>query len=181
MARDARLKIRLDLSSPERSEKLTGEGKVNGWNARNYTDPFLTLAGELVDGTAFELVVTERLQVRTAWRLGRSGKMKRKVKRKGRAILALELCPKARFQAALAAVGADAAKAVQLGKDATLLRVQNRGKSLTILAGLPGGWAVRPKDEHACDAARAAAMLFVSGYQVLNLTHTIVKRGKEAA
>jgi hypothetical protein len=175
MRPDADVAVKLDLRPASHAEKLARKGKAGDWNVSYYTDRWLTLVGRLVDGTRYTLVLLAKVQARSRWARGRSGKMKYKTKSKGSSDAILRLKVKPDRYRHLADLAADARSAVQLPAGARVKAIQlEPGAALLRVAATdgwddvaPGNTASKPSGAH------LVAMMFVSLYQVLNLSRAI--------
>jgi len=175
---DAAVTVQLDLSPTEQSSKLESKGERGRWKVKYYVDPWLSVEGRFLDGTRFRLALTEYFQRRTRWAQSRSGKMKRKSKSKTATRATLQLKVKPSKYPGLDKVAGSAQGAVQLPEQATLRGVSGDATGLVLKAGMPLGWTAPPPGEPDQDhgGARTVAMMFMSLYQVLNLTKAASKR-----
>ena len=152
-----------------------------------YEDPWLHLRGRLLDGTTYDLTVIERFQVRSRWKRGRSGKMKHKTKTKSATVVVLRLKPKAAKHAYLQRLASDARNAVQLPGWVQLRDLGVADGLLVLKVGTKTVWSVpdhpnkpskrgqAPKTEVPHNGQQMTAMMFLSLYQVLNLSRAISK------
>ena len=169
MAPDSPTQVRLDLSASELKKKLSGEGKEGSWEVKHYTDPWLQLQGRFLDGTTFLVDVTDRFQKKSRWVQSRSGKRKHKTKAKTATVFQVRLKPKAKRYQHLSELGRNAAGALQLppGVESKKFEVED------------GSLLVKAQEKDAWDTAagkQTVAMMFLSLYQILNLSRTMTKR-----
>jgi hypothetical protein len=173
------LSLRMDLEPSDVKRKLVGvtEGYVT---SRTYEDPWLALRGRLLDGTTFTLEWLDRVKTKT--RVKSKGRVKKKRVEKCR--VSLELKVKREKYPHLGALGDAAAAAVQLppnasirscraSRDGLLLEVQPTEAWLSKHAEATGGVAHREQIPSYLDPVpgeRMLAMMFLSLYQVLNLS-----------
>lgn len=176
VAPDERLRVRLDLRRPDAGEKYRSKGTVNGWDVSYYEDPWLTLAGRLVDGTAFELGLVEHYQARSRWKRNPRGKLKKKTKSKSTTVARLELRPKTKRYGDPSALARDARGAVKLPPYVALKGLDVSGDGLELKAQLKGEWAAAPRGDGARSGQQMVALMFLSLYQVLNLSREMTRR-----
>lgn len=173
---DAVVSIQTDLRKPTHKSKYTRKGKVGVWNVNYYTDRWLQIQGRLLDGTAYQLRVVERHQVRSKTYRSSSGKTKSKTKTKSATELNLRLKVKTRTYPGLATTG-DASKTVQLPDWVRLKAVQIQAPvqspvgTLLLRTATKQPWTCGSdgKAELPTSGVRWFAMSFLSLYQTLNL------------
>lgn len=179
MAPDVPVDVRLDLLPDDQRGKPT----TGPWEEQHYHNPWLRLGGRFLDGTAFQLQFTDHRRVRRRRKTRRNarGKTKTKTKEKSRArsVVLLRLRVKPQRYRHLERIAPQAPQAVQLAPgvqkhkldvaaDHLSLRVRLGGWS----GGGPGAGTGGPAD---ANAAHVVMMMFLSLYQVLNLSRAIDK------
>ncbi|MGE0709081.1 MAG: hypothetical protein AB7N76_00305 [Planctomycetota bacterium] len=172
MAPEDPVAVRLDMEPVHAEHK---QAQPNGGRGR-YTiryskDPWLSLTGRFVDGTRFRVRVTQL----TESRLHAKGQ---KSKEKVQLLVDLQLRPKAKRYAHLETIGADARRAVQLPVGAALKGCQVTAGEVALRAGVKhksfnGELTAGQK----VDLAECVSLLFLSAYQVLNLSRRLTRRG----
>jgi hypothetical protein len=163
MPSDGTLDVSLDFSRTERADLMQGERARGRWKCKLYVQPWLRARGRFVDGTRFDIRASERLEVRTCWARGRSGKTKHKRKVKGGAVLDVSLAPKTEAGRAgdLAAQGPALQQAVKLPPEARLVRGQAAADHLELRAWVARQPPGAPPLEH------TLAMMLLGLYQVI--------------
>lgn len=174
---DVAISSRLDLDKTDRKSKLQREGKAGVWDVKYYQDPFLHLRGKLLDGSRFDLTVIDKLQKRSRWKRSISGKMKHKTKEKSAAEAILKLTPKTSRYSRLETLGPEAEGAVQLPRGVLLKSLQATPEGFVLRATTPEPWTAPPPDEpeEGLSGNQMVAMMFLSLYQVLNLSRAMDK------
>ncbi|MEK6234460.1 MAG: hypothetical protein N2C14_07090 [Planctomycetales bacterium] len=163
--------IVLDLRSPDHKSKFDRKGKAGRWNVKYYLDPWLSLQGRLMDGTAYRLVMIEKHQYRSRWKTNARGKTKHKSKTKSATEAVLRLRVKPSRYPNLAAAGSSAASAVQMPQWCGLKDVQVGENEIVLRVQTSAEWDVAtPTSEERppCDGDHMAAMMFLSCYHVLS-------------
>ena len=179
---DARLAVRMDLNRPDQRSKYVRKGKVGPWKTKFYRDDWLDLRGRFLDGTAFHVLCTELFQHRSRWKTSASGKLKHKRKTKSAAQFLVRLKPKAKRYQHLDVLGQTAMGAVQLSGMATPKQVVVRDGLLTLKTKLKADWTPGgPGQEKPNAASRVVSLMFLSLYQVLNLSHRMTKHAARPA
>lgn len=192
MSPEATFDLGLNLLPQNDKSKFSHKGKAGHWDVKHYHDPWLTLEGRLLDGTKFSLHMAEKHQARSRRKRGRSGKWKFKSKSKNSSEATLYLKVKAEKYPQLAALGESAQAAVQLPPWAAPKAVEVDTESLTLRVTTPTAWKVEApaltKDEVAAkkndvrkpgsqaDGVELVMSMFLSLYQVLNLSRAMQKR-----
>ncbi len=182
-AAEAAVTVRLDLARPDTAQKFVSKGQVGYWKAKFFEDPWLQLTGRLLDGTAYSLTVVEKCQHRSRWKTSRSGKSKHKTKTKTATMAVLRLKPKPSKHRHLARLASDAADAVQLPSWAMLKSIEIEGGVLLLKASVKSEWSVpaAERGQPLCDGVQLIAMMFLSLYQVVNLSKVLTKAEPGAA
>ena len=179
MARDQAVGVKLDLRRADHKDKFRSKGQAGSWQVSYYRDPWLRLSGQFQDGTSFELVKTELLQKRSKWHTSRSGKRKHKSKTKHGFEAHLRLRFKPAKYRHMAALQADAAQAVQLPPGVELKRLRHTDRELGLRVVGKGPWSVVPRKGTVlgtgCDGTNMLSLLFLSLFQILNLSKAIDK------
>lgn len=181
------LATRIDFRAVNAKDKFVRKGKAGTWNVRYFSDPWLRLSGRLLDGTSFDLVQTELLQMRSKTKRSASGKMKHKSKKKAGFELELRLRFKPSKYRHMATLKVDAEQAVQLPPPVEMKRMRYTDREIGLRVACKGGWSVNDPGGDSSkalgsgtDAEQVAAMMFLSLYQVLNLSKAIDKSTPES-
>lgn len=178
MAENEAVRIRLDLSEQDASHKYQRKGKVGRWTVRYFVDPWLRLEGRLLDGTRFLVTMIAKTQQRTRVKRSRSGKTKRKQKKKFGAEASVMLKVKPARYRHLANLSEDAIEALQLSQNTErkAMTIDERGLGLRVR--LSPSWRATSSDKSSAPSSgtHALAMMFLSLYQILNLSRAIDKK-----
>ncbi len=177
LPKGAPVDVRMDLSKASVSSKATGTGEVRGWKVKYFEDPWLTVSGQFVDGTKFQLEATEKFQKRSKWKTSASGKSKHKTKTKSATLLSLRLAVKPKRYSALDRVRDKVDGALQLPKQAMVKRIDTAADALGVRVLIKSEWGCPPPDEASTivDGRQLVASMFMSLYQVLNLAKAVAK------
>lgn len=181
IASDGTLNVRLDVTKPDQAHKFTHKGKAGTWNVKYYDDAWLSMSGKLLDGTGFQLVVSERFQQRSKWKRSSSGKMKHKTKTKSGTAATLRLKPKASKYVDLAKVNDDASQAIQLPYWVDSKGLQQNEGTFVLKTATRAEWEIPVKGGPAeeFNGTEMIAAMFLSLYQILNLSKAITKAGRQ--
>jgi hypothetical protein len=176
MATDATIQIHFDVGRPNSNQKYVSKGKAGHWNVKYYEDPWLTMSGQLLDGTKFQLLVIEKFQARGRWKTSASGKSKYKSKTKTGTVSTLRLKPKLRKITNWSNHVDASSDAIQLPDWVELKGLQEEGDILALKVGAKDDWSV-PKagEDHPRNGVNMVAMMFLSLYQILNLSKAVAK------
>jgi hypothetical protein len=179
----ARIALHLDLAAADSHGKLVDKEGGFGRSVRRYHDPWLRLAGRLLDGTRFELRWAERLTVKTKSSRRKGTRIWRKVKSRVR----LNLTVKPARARQLARLRGKAKGAAQLPAEAKLRTLEVHSEGLAMKVALLGEWhAAAPNDAAAdgVDGVEVVVRMFLSLYHLLGLARRLDRRvagGKEPA
>lgn len=179
MAPNALVNLRLDLRPHEHPEKLLRAGDVGPWKVKFYLDPWLRMTGRLVDGAAFRLSGNTHWQARRRWKKSASGKSKMKTKKKEATVFSLRLKFKPRKYPRVPELG-DVRGAAQMPAGVALRRISATADAAFVSTKL-FRWDNLPASRSTAllpSGAHAVAMMFLSLYQVLNLSKTLAAGGK---
>lgn len=175
----APVQLQLRLVRTGDASNLKAERHAHGYDVELFENRWLSLGGALLDGSRFELGVVELLQKRSRSRRSASGRLKTKRKQKSRELATLELRVKDRKHPRLAAIVKSAQGAIQLPEAVKALGLTARSGMLRLRVELSPQWVEpgpdEPGDEPRCSTA--VAMMFLSLYQVLNLSAKLSRRG----
>jgi hypothetical protein len=140
------------------------------WKLDRFCDRWLDLKGRFLDGSRFDLSVTEFYQKAYGWKRGRSGKSKYKTKSKSKGWeVALTLKYSARKYGATQVLQQEIQDAIQLPSQAVLKGLKVTPKSIQLVVKVRPN-ASSPTDEiNEAELYRTITMMFLSLYQVLNL------------
>jgi len=168
MAADSLWELRLDLQPVDHSSKNVGSGKVGIWNVDYYEDPWLSLQGQLLDGTRFSVGLTEKYQYRHRKKISASGKLKHKSKTKTALQAVVSVKPKEKRYPGAGQLGQQARGAVQVPATAQVKDLSVRENVLTLKTASRGDWTVDT-------TTHLLSQMLLSLYQVLNLSRKIDK------
>ena len=160
MAPSAPLAVQLDLDPPDAPRKLADSNKYRSAGAtfwtNAYSDPWLSMSGQLIDGTRFRLRMIDRAKTKNRVR-DRKSKLKCKSKCKYQAVLQLRVkpqkCP------GLARMKREFRQAVQVPDGATV-------HACTIT---PDGLQLKVAYVEQTSLKHLAIGMLLSGFQVINL------------
>ena len=132
--------LELDPRPETHADKSVGSStNATGWKIQHYLDPWWVLQGRLMDGTGFRLDVTERIEQRSRWARGSSGKYKHKTKRVSDAFIRVRLRVKPERYPHLTRISAAARGAMKLPQGTRLkaLSVEADRVDMTVLVERP--------------------------------------------
>ncbi|NBD10181.1 MULTISPECIES: hypothetical protein [Corallococcus] len=193
---NAPVDLKLDLAPIDESHKCVGRPSRGRWDCEDFTDAWLSLQGRFADGTHLHLSMVDHLQKRKRTRRSASGRTKIKRKTKGKSLLQVALRVKPERHPGLAELGSSAQRAARLPPGIRLSRLEVSEDRVAMRALLPQDWvewAPKPpaapagKKGHRApppgpqDASRAATMMLLSLYQVLNFSSSLRKFGSVRA
>lgn len=171
------LALELDLRPDTHPQKFRGQTQTpTGWKVDHFLDPWLSLQGRLLDGTHFRVEMTERVERRNRTKSSRSGRIKNKTKRLSDAIARVQLRVKPERSPDLGRLGPRARGAVQLPKGTRLKSLGVEGDRLTLTVVIDAPWTFDGNWHDPVNAVRVLAMMFLSLYQVLNLSRVLDKK-----
>ena len=176
----APVKLSMDFRQVDLPEKKLGDRVTpSGWKAQDFADPWLTLQTRLLDGTHLSIGMVQRLQKRSRTRRSISGKYKTKFRKKGWAVIQIQLRVKAERYPDLALMEPEARKYLRLPEGVAVARLQLSEDRLLLSARLDENWAAGPVVQSAApDAPKAVVMMLLSLYQVLNYSKHLHKQAK---
>ncbi len=174
---DAVLHVRMDLRNPNHQQKFRTTGQAGPWKVRYFEDPWMNVQGRLLDGTAYQLTMIEDFQSRSRWKRSASGKNKHKTKTKTATTWVLRLRTKPDKHPYIGQLSPDVAGAVQLPPWVTLKSVEAKGNTLVLKVNAKTAWHVAPTPGRrpSQDGLAVVAMMFLSLYQVVNLSRRLAK------
>jgi hypothetical protein len=165
-----KFKITLDLNPPDISSKLIHEKTLprrkNG-RIKIYHDSYLKVKGALLDGNKFYLQITEYYQTKTWMNVNR--KYRFRPKKKGFNIL-LILSFSHDYDEILERLQQNLDRAVKLPKTVILKPVQLKPGKLHLKAKIPPQTSLQSQYNLLTQTVK---MLFLSGYQILNLARMV--------
>jgi uncharacterized membrane protein len=140
------------------------------WKLDRFCDRWLDLKGRFLDGSRFDLSVTEFYQKAYGWKRGSSGKSKYKTKSKSKGWeVALTLKYSARKYGATQVLQQEIRDAIQLPNQSVLKELEIKPKSIHLVVKVKPE-APNSSDENLEeDLYRTITMMFLSLYQILNL------------
>ncbi|MCF4969315.1 hypothetical protein [Nostoc sp. CMAA1605] len=142
-----------------------------GWKIDSYIQEWLTIKGQFLDKTHFELSLTEILKKQYGWKRGSSGKSKYKSKSKSGGLdISISLTyPKKRY-GAIKLLQQEVNHAIKLPISSSLRRLRITDEAIYITA------RVAPQFVDAQDKVyQTITAMFLSSYQVLNLAKMLTK------
>ena len=170
------IQVAINLLPQNDKSKFRGKDKTGRWTVSHFHDPWLTLESRLLDGTKFSLHMSEKLQQRTCWKRGRSGKMKHKSKSKNSSEVALFLKVKPEKYPQLEQLGATAHEAIKLPDWADIKSLEIDSQSLSLRVTTSKSWQVGTGEKPTqTDGTQLVSTMFLSLYQVLTLSREIGK------
>jgi|SRR6478672_4359991 len=177
MEQAAEISVRLVLSPPSQKDKLTQtvpHRYKTGFKVDFYQDEWLTVHGSFLDKTEFLLTTTEFNQTAYGWKRSRSGKSKYKTKSKPQGLeVSLKLTYPLRRYGAIKIVKDQAIEAVKLPETVQLKNLKTTDKSIHLIVRIP---VFRTSENWNKDNPyQTIAMMFLSLYQVLNLSRILSK------
>jgi hypothetical protein len=187
----APVQLSIDLNSAlqahKRTETVTHPTR-QGWKIDRFTDSWLALNGEFLDGTRFFLKFTEFHLKQYGWKRGRSGKSKYKTKTKAKAgELELVLTCSRKKYGAIALLENDALGAIKLPSLVQLKQLKVTDNRLTLVVKTPAWFEssqIRGNQVGGNQADtrlyQTIAMMLLSLYQILNLAHLLSKSKTQA-
>ncbi|RYZ42529.1 MAG: hypothetical protein EOO71_07440 [Myxococcaceae bacterium] len=205
LAQDAVVDLTLDLAPNDEARKRVDQGSKGRWKFEDFTDAWLELQGRFADGTHLHLSMVEHLQKRSRTQRNARGKTKTKRKQKGMALMQVALRVKAERYPGLEVAYGQVQEAARLPPGITLSKMRVAADRLSLRALLGHDWVARepkpaslraslamapskgrkpqvpvaPPGKH--DASRAATMMLLSLYQVLNFSSSQRKRSDARA
>lgn len=182
MDRQAPVSTHLILSPPLQAQKCRFKGphpRRPNWTLQRYEDQWLTLTGELLDRTQFQLLSSELWVTAAGWKRGRSGKSKYKTKSKPKGFeLALSLRVPRKKYGALPVLSSEARNAVQLPPNCTLKRLEVDDNTLYLrVKMLP---PPETPDRQVEQLYQSITLMFLSLYHILNLAKVLSNDKPEA-
>ncbi|AUS99121.1 hypothetical protein CLI64_01185 [Nostoc sp. CENA543] len=171
---DALIDLGLSFKSLDKVENKTGtidHPYKAGWKIDSYTQSWLTIKGQFIDKTYFELSLTEILKKQYGWKRGSSGKSKYKSKSKSGGLdISISLTyPKKRY-GAIKLLQQEVNHAIKLPISSSLRRLRITDEAIYITA------RVAPQFVNAQDKVyQTITAMFLSSYQVLNLAKMLTK------
>jgi len=176
MDNQAPVKTQVVLSPPKQPDKCVHQGPHPhrpNWEQKRFADLWLTLEGQFLDHTQFQVQCTELWVQSSGWKRGRSGKMKHKSKTKPKGFdLFLALRVSRKKYGALPVLSADAQSAVQLPPSCTLKSLQVNDNQLSMRVRVQ---SLVQTATQVNDLYQAITSMFLSAYQILNLARELSK------
>jgi len=178
MAKDAPIRLRLDLNAPDQQSKFLRDGQAGRWRVKYYKDDWLTMQGRFLDGTSFCVTITELYQARSRTQRSQSGKTKHKSKTKTATEFSLRLKTKAKRYGSLAELAAGSKAAIQLPDIAALKSFTIQDGGLLLKAKCKRDWDATQegKEDDRKAGSTVVAMMHLSLYQILNLSRMMTKK-----
>lgn len=169
MPKDSTFELVLDLAPANVKRKKVRQEKVGDWDVTYFEDPWLQLAGRLVDGTSFEIQLTDRTQARKKWARSRSGKSKLKTKSKSATLTNVSLFPKQKKYTNLANVVGRTRTMLRLPNWVQIKKVVTEEEKLSVAAITSEEWTVRSHDPNLkFNGTEVVVASLLSLYQVLH-------------
>lgn len=170
--------VSLNLLPQDHKSKFVRDGKSGAWSVKHYYDPWLALEGRFLDGTKFSLHMAEKHQARSKRKRSSRGKIKFKSKSKQSSEITLHLKVKPEKHPALETLRESAAGALKLPLWAHTKDIEVQPESLTLRVTTTMKWEVgTTHDKYSANGIELVMSMFLSLYQVLNLSRAIQKSG----
>jgi hypothetical protein len=174
------LKLHMNLNKPNRKENADGEASVYGWKVKYYRDPWLEVRGRFLDGTKFQVMALEKYQHRSKWKTSASGKKKHKTKTKTATEFIINLRFKSTRYPNMEALTEKARGAVKLPSGLLIKSVELSAGQASLRTNTKTTWHGVESDEPGLNASHGLASMFLSLYQILNLSRDTSKRTTQA-
>ncbi|MEI8019709.1 MAG: hypothetical protein WCH39_16005 [Schlesneria sp.] len=169
MPKEGQIKLKMDLTAPDCTDKKTASEKVYGWDVTYFEDPWLRLEGRFTDGTAYDISMNDRFQSRTKWARSSSGKSKKKSKTKLATVTSVKLFPKQKKYVSLAKVTAQTNQLLKLPTWVRIKKVSAEPDLLAVTTVTSEKWSVRRSDPTTTfDGPEIIYTSLLSLYQVLH-------------
>jgi hypothetical protein len=174
----AEVSVRLVLSPPSQKNKLiqtVPHRYKTGFKVDFYQDEWLTVNGNFLDKTEFLLTTTECNQTAYGWKRSSSGKSKYKTKSKPQGLeVDLKLNYPLRRYGAIKVVKEQAVEAVKLPEKVQLKNLKITDKDIRLSVKIP---PFKPSENwNQENLYQTITMMFLSLYQVLNLSRILSKK-----
>ena len=171
MAKDTITSVRLVLSPPNEAAKKTNNGQAAGWKVTYYNDPWLTVRGRLVDGTAFQVHLVEKFQDRKKWKRSASGKYKLKRKSKSTTEAMVLLRPKRAIASRLPECGPDQQAKLLLPPWIAVKRFTLAKGTLTLVVRVADEWSLQPAPHsHVRNGREIVVRMLLGLYRIVGET-----------
>ena len=172
MSEDSLVNVKLDFRPHNHRAKFLRDGRVGAWKVKYYTDKWLDMRGNFVDGTKYSVAMIEKQQQRSKTKVSRSGKRKhkQKSKRSSEAIVSLKIKEK-RYPNAQNSYG-KIRNVVKLPSWVELKAIEAEGDRLMLRASTTQNWGVAGlgSKQASRDGVNWMAMMFLSLYHALNVS-----------
>ncbi|ATB51229.1 hypothetical protein [Corallococcus macrosporus] len=177
---DAPVKLVVDLTPVDSSEKGLGKYKTStGWNAEDFSDPWLTLQTRLLDGTHVRIAAVQRLRKRSRTRRSISGKYKTKYRKDSWALFAVQLRVKAERYPDLARMEPETRGAMRLPGGVVVDKLQVGEDRMALRTLVEREWDAGPNiQNNAVDGAKSVVMMLLSLYHVLHYSKELGNQAK---
>jgi hypothetical protein len=136
-----KVNLRFDTRPSEQKGFLADTFKANGWNVKQYIQPWLTLDGQLMDGSRYRIDIIEKHQRRVKWKRSSSGKSKRKTKTKSAMAFVIFFRPNKQAEIGPEIMAERLSQSLRLTDAARIGRIKPSGKGVRISGTLPD-WTV---------------------------------------
>lgn len=176
--------VYLDLRSADHPSKLRGVTENKPWTIRHFQDEWLWMRGTLQDQSVFTLTATERRRIRSGWKRGASGKLKHKTKSKSKFYFGLQLSLRRKKHPHIDAIANAGHGAVQLPPHAMPKSLSCKKGVIRLKTVMPWEWDEPSPGQPASAQPRAStaiAAMFLSLYQMVNLSNQQQKKANKAA
>ncbi|MEB3147499.1 MAG: hypothetical protein VKL60_00550 [Sphaerospermopsis sp.] len=175
ISQSAEIKLNLSFKSTEDNEHKIStlpHPSKPGWQINNYQQEWITIQGQFLDKTRFELSGTAISKKQYGWKRGASGKNKYKSKVKSLGLeLHLNLSYSQRRYGAVKILQKEAVSAVKLPKFSELRGLRVTDKSIQLVVRVAPSVAEKQEEVY-----QTVTAMFLSLYQVLNLAKALSKQ-----
>lgn len=177
MAPEAQMSISLNLLPQNHKSKFQSKGTAGLWSVDHFLDHWLQISGRFLDGTYFSISMTEKHQARSRRARTSRGKTKFKQKTKNASVVVVALKTKADRYLPIEKLGENVQGALQLpyGSFVKSLNAEGNQIQLTVTTKTAWGVAVPGGEKVLFDGVQLVASMFLSLYQILNLSREVVK------
>lgn len=170
------VKIHLDFRSSTDPRKKVEEGPHpyrRGWKVKIFEDKWLTLSGEFLDRTLFDLSIAEVYKTSSGWKKSRSGKSKHKSKTKFKGtFISLRLKYPPQKYGAAKVLKQEASEAIKLPGFANLKRIKVTDRAIFLAV------KIGDRPSYIEGIYETISVMFLSLYQILNLAKILAKKTK---
>jgi hypothetical protein len=173
MDKTSNLEMKLSFKPISKREYITetvAHESKSGWKIDKYAQEWLKIKGKFLDKSCFQLDMTELNQQQYGWKRSSSGKSKYKTKAKSMGLnIHLVLSYSPRKYPEIKKLENEVNQAIQLPKYAYIKSLKVTAKNINLLV------RIAPKEDNVEHIYQTVTMMFLSFYQILNLSKLISK------